>query len=134
RVIAAPLSTTWRGGLRPPAATEPAGDLADDLDVIPSACGRLERPADALHPALAVGDGAFGFRPTRGRGQHHVRHLGGLGEEDVLDDQVLEPAEKADGSRLVGLAASRVLTDYVQGAQVPMIHRLEHLAQVPALL
>ncbi len=59
--------------------------------------------------------------------------LRSLGREDVLHDQVVEPAEQAHGPRLVGFAARRVLTHDVSGSQLAMLHRLEHLAEVVAL-
>ena len=73
------------------------------LDVVAGAGRRLERAAHALHATLAVGDGALRLGPPRGRRQHDVRELGGLGEEDVLHDQVVEAAQQAHGARLVGL-------------------------------
>src|SRR5665213_2653907 len=63
-----------------------------------------------------------------------MRQLGGLGEEDVLHDQVVKAAQEAHGASLVGLAARRVLADYVERLQLVVVHRLEHLAEVIALL
>ena len=52
-----------------------------------------EGAADTLDPPLAVRDGALGLAPARRGGQHHVRELGRAGEEDVLDDEVVESLE-----------------------------------------
>ena len=62
-----------------------------------------------------------------------MRHLRGVGEEDVLHHQVIEAAQKTDSATLVRLAARRVLADDVERAEVAAIHRLEHLAQMPPL-
>jgi hypothetical protein len=82
--------------------TQAAGELADDFDVIAGAFGGLERFADSLHPAFAASHGALGFAPSGGRWQDHVCHLGRLGQEDVLDDQVLEAGEQVQGPVLIG--------------------------------
>ncbi len=77
-----------------PVVPEPLGEAADDLDVVAGVPGRVERLAHALHPPLAVRDGALGLAPARGRRQDDVGHLGGAGQEDVLDDQVVEALEQ----------------------------------------
>ena len=117
-----------------PTAAQPLCQLADDVDVIPRARRRFKGAANPLHAAFAVGHRALGFSPTCGRGQDDVRQLRGLGEKDVLDDEVVEAAEQAHRARLVSLAACRILADDVDRAQVTTVHRLEHLAQVPAFL
>ena len=45
---------------------------------------------------------------------------------------MVEPAQEAHRAGLVRLAARRVLAHDVHRAQVAAVHRLEHLAQVPA--
>ena len=59
---------------------------------------------------------------------------GGPGEEDVLDDQVLEALEQLVRVLGVGLGLGRVLADDVERRQLAALHRLEHLGQVPAVL
>ena len=49
-----------------------------------------------LHLPVGVGDRAVLLRP-RGSRQHHVGMERGLGEEDVLDDQVLQLREPGAG-------------------------------------
>ena len=68
------------------------------------------------------------------RGQHDVGDLGGLRQEHVLHDDVLEAVEQADRALLVGLRLHRVLAEDEQRRQVAVLHRLEHLREVPALL
>ena len=59
---------------------------------------------------------------------------GGLRQEQVLDDQEVEPREQVDGARLVRLRLDRVLADAVDGGQLAALHRVEHPRQVPAAL
>src|SRR5450759_3411331 len=89
---AADLLPNLLGGGVSPIGTEALGDLADQLDVVAGAFRRAERTAHALYAPLAVGDRALRLSPPRSRGQHHVRELGGLGEEDVLHDEMVEAA------------------------------------------
>src|SRR6266852_1199815 len=91
------------GGRLPPVAPEAPRDLADDLDVVTRPRRRLERASHALHATFAAGYRSLRLGPSGRRGQNDVCKLGGLCQEDVLHDQVLEAAEQADGSRLVGL-------------------------------
>ena len=89
---------------------------------------------DALDPALAVGNRAFGFTPARGRREHHIGHLGGRRQEDVLNDEAVKPLQPVPGLRLVGLGLERVLSEHVERAELAPLHRLEHLRHVPAAL
>ena len=83
--------------------TEVGSDGEQDLDVVTRVAGRVERLADELHSTLGVGDRAVGLAPRRRSGQHDVGELGGLGEEDVLHDQVVEVAQQLDRVIDVGL-------------------------------
>jgi hypothetical protein len=112
---------------------EPAGDLDDDPDVVPRPLGRLERSPHTLHPALAVGDGAFGLAPRRARRQDDGGQLRGAGQEDVLHDEVVEVAEQLDGVLALGLRLRGVLADHVQGGHLTVLHGLEHPRQVQAV-
>ncbi len=70
---------------------EPPRELVDDLDVVARLAGRVERLAHALHAALARGDGPLGLRPAGTARQHDVGELGGLRQEEVLHDEMVEP-------------------------------------------
>ena len=111
-----------------------AASSRDDLDVVAGARRRVDRLADPLHAALAAGDGALGLAPGGRAGQHHVRRLGGVGQEDVLHHQALQALEELAGAVGVRLGAQRVLADDVGGGELAFLHRLEHLRQVHALL
>jgi len=113
---------------------EPLAELVDDLDVVARLAGRVERLAHALHAPLGARDRALGLGPARRRGQHDVRELCGLREEDVLHDEMVEPFEQLDRMLLVGLRLRRVLADHVQRTQVAALHRVEHLREVLAAL
>ena len=67
------------------------------------------------------------------RGQHDVGDLGGLRQEHVLHDDVLEALEQLDRALLVGLRLHRVLAEDVERLERAVLHRLEHLREVPAL-
>lgn len=58
--------------------------------------------AEALHAALGVGLHAVGFAPGGG-GEDDVGHLGGFGEEDVDDDEVVESLERFLAVVLIGV-------------------------------
>ena len=81
--------------------------------------GRLEGLAGALHPALAVGGGALALAPRRGRGEHDVGELGGLGEEDVLDHQVVQALEPPGHRGGVRVGLHGVLTDDEEVGELP---------------
>jgi hypothetical protein len=101
------------GRLVRPVLSQAPGDLEEDLDVVPGPGRRLERLAHPLDAALGVGDGALRLAPRRAGGQDHVGHLGRLGHDDVLDDEVVEALEQFDGVAHVGLGLSRVLAQDV---------------------
>src|ERR1700687_2433831 len=131
---AAALVPHLLGGWGSPVGAETSSDFGDDLDVVACAGRRLERTTDALHSALAVGDGALRLSPAGGGGQHNVSELSGLRQEDVLDHEVIEPAEQSNRAGLVGLGSGRVLADDVNRLELAVLHRLEHLAEVIAAL
>ncbi len=121
------------GGRLAPVGAHAVGDRADDPAVVARLAGRVERLAHALDAALGVGDGALALAPGRARGQHDVGQLGGLRQQDVLDDEEVEAREQLARVLDVGLGLRRVLADHVQRAQLAALHALEHLRQVPAV-
>ena len=105
---------------------ESACEVVDDLDVVAGIGGRVVRLAYALHAPLARGDRALDLAQRRRRGEDDVGELGGAREEEVLDDEVVEPLEQPLGALLVRLSLGGVLADDVDGAQLSPLHRLEH--------
>ena len=51
---------------------------------------------------------------------------------DVDHDEMIEPLQRPDGPGRVGFGLGRVLADHEQCAEVTVLHRLEHLAEVAA--
>ena len=111
---------------------EAARELVDDLDVVAGLARRVVRLSHALHAPLARGDGSLDLAERRRRREDDVRELRGRREEEVLDDEVVEPVEQPLGALLVRLALGRVLAHDVDRAQLAVLHRLEHPGQVEA--
>ena len=109
-----------------PAGAHPVGELEDDRQVVARAGRRLDGLAHALDATLGVGDGALALGPRRGGRQDHVGELGGLRQEQVLDDEELETGQQLDGALLVRLGLDRVLADAVHGGELAALHRVEH--------
>ena len=122
------------GGLVVPFVAEPRGEVDQDPRVVARLAGRVERLAAALHAPLAVRDRALRLGPAGRRGQDDVRHLRGRGEEDVLDDEVLEAADQLLDVMRVGVGLDGVLAEHEQRRQLAALHRLEHLGHVPPVL
>ena len=118
------------GARRAELVAEAPSELVDDLDVVAGSPGGVVRLAHALHAALARGDGALDLAQRRRRREDDVGELRGAREEEVLDDEVVEPLEQPLGALLVRLSLRRVLADDVDGAQLAVLHRLEHPGQM----
>jgi Protein involved in mRNA turnover and stability len=97
------------GGSRAEIVTEAATELVDDLDVVARLARRVVRLAHALHASLARGHRPLDLAQRRRRGQHDVGELGRARDEEVLDDEMVEPFEQALGALLVGFSLRRVL-------------------------
>ena len=110
-----------------PIVPQPPRQVAQDRDVVAGLARGLERLAHALHAPLAARHGPLALAPRRRRGKHHVGHLGGPRQEDVLHHEVVELLEQVDRACLVGLGLARVLADDVERPQLVPLHRLEHL-------
>jgi hypothetical protein len=102
----------------------PACQLLDDPQVVACLSRRLFRLADPLHAPLGVRDRALALGPRRRGGQHDVRELGGLGQEQILDDEERQPLEDVDHPVLIGLGLCRVLADHVEHVLVAARHRV----------
>ena len=113
-------------------SAEPPPQLAEDLPVRATLAYGLHRLADPLDAALAVGERTIFFREAGG-GQHHVRYLGGLVQEDVLDDQELQALERLLRTVEIGLAEERVLAGDVHGLDPALEHLLDHIGDDQAL-
>ena len=84
------------------------GQVAQDVDLAAPRGGR-HRLVAAQHPALQGGDGPLDLAEG-GAGQHDMGAGGGLGQERVDDDEVLEASSAAAWSRsadTIGLVDSR---------------------------
>ena len=111
-----------------PVEAEAARDLLDDPPVGAGVAGQGHGGAAHLHLAVGVGDGAVLLGPGRGR-QDDVGELRGLGDEEVLHDQVLELGERAAGVLEVGVGHRGVFALDVHaadGAVVDGMHDLDH--------
>ena len=111
------------GGPRPrcasacvaPVVPHPAGQLEDDGEVVAGLAGRLERLADALDPALGVGDRALASRPRPPAAGRTTS-----ASSAVLVRKMSWTTRKSRSSRrwiaccLVGLRLDRVLADHVE--------------------
>ena len=117
-----------------PVGAHPVRQVEDDRQVVAGPDRRLDRLAHALDAPLRVGDGPLRLRPGGAGRQDHVGQFRGLRQEQVLDDQELQPRQQLDGASLVGLRLDGVLADAVDGGQLATLHRVEHAGQVPAAL
>jgi small GTP-binding protein len=113
---------------------EKVSEVAEDMDVIARIAWRAERLAHALDAPLTAGDGAFRLAPRGRRRQHDVRNLGCLRHEVVLHDDVFDAFEQPPGALRVGLRLHGILAEDVERVQLSVLHRLEHLAQMPSAL
>ena len=109
---------------------EPPGDargqLAGDPPVGARLAGRREGLPHPLDAPLRVGEGAL-LLGERGRGEEHVRVLGRLVQEQVLDDDHVELRQRLLGVVEVGLREERVLADDVHRADPPVEPGLDHV-------
>ena len=94
QLVPDPLGALVVGAVVPVVAEAARPGRCRMLHVVAGLARRVERLAHALHPALGVGDGAVALAPRRRAGQHDVGELRGLGEEDVLHDEVVEALEQ----------------------------------------
>ena len=116
-----------------PIEAKALGQLREDPLVVHRLARRVERLAHALDAALGVRDGAVGLAPRGRARQDHVGELGRLRREDVLHDEEVEAAEQAADAVRVGVGLGRVLADDVAVLQLPGLHAVEHLREVPAV-
>ena len=119
---------TSRGCVYSQSQPDPARELLDDPEVLARLARRLDRLAAELHHAVGVGHGADLLRPG-GRRQHDVGEIRGLGEEDVLHDQVIERGERLARVIDVGVGHRRVLAHDVHAADLALlrgVHDLDH--------
>ena len=111
-----------------PVEAEPAGDLLDDPQILARVSRRLQGDAGELHLTVGVGKRAFLLREGR-CWQHHIGVVGSLGQEQILDHQMLEPAQRRAGVVDIGVRHRRVLAHDVHAADLARmdgIHDLDH--------
>ena len=116
-----------------PVVPESPRELGDDPRVVARIAGRVERLADTLHAPLAVRHRPLGLAPRGRARQDDVGHLRRLCRDDVLDDEEVEPAEQLARVRRIRLRLRGVLADHVERPELAVLHRLEHLRQMPAV-
>ena len=102
-----------------PAEPDPVGDVLHDLPVHPGLPRRVEHLPAELHPAVGVGVGAVLLQVGR-RGQDDVGELGGLGQEDVLDDEEVQRRQRLADLVDVGVGQERVLPEHVHPAHAAL--------------
>src|SRR5579862_4819403 len=107
-------------------------ELAHDRDIVACLARWVERLAAALHAPLAARNGSFRFAPARGCRKDDLGQLAGLGEKNVLDDEMLEAAQQGHRMFLIGLRLRRILADDVERLQLAALDRLEHLCEIPS--
>ena len=105
-----------------PVEPHAAGELLDDPPVLPRLARRRQRLAAELHVAVGVGEGAGLLGPGRGR-QDHVGVVGRLGQEDVLDHQMLELGQRLARVMRVGVGHRRVLAHDVHAPDLAGVDR-----------
>ncbi|MNZ66795.1 hypothetical protein D3C78_850260 [compost metagenome] len=114
-------------GIRPdhPQIAHARRQRAEDLPVGPGLARRADRAADALHPALAVGEGAVLLGKGRRR-QHHVGQLGRLGHRQLDHHQKVQRAQGVLDVVLVGVGEHRLLAHDHQRLEVAGQRRRGH--------
>ena len=88
--------------------------------------GRIDRLAAELDEPVGVGEGP-GLLGERARRQDDVGEVRGLGQEDVLDDEMLERGERIARVVRVGVRHRRVLAHDVHAADAAVADRVHHL-------
>ena len=88
--------------------------------------GQVERRPSDLHLTVGIGIGAelFGMRGGR---QHDIGMPGGFGEEDVLNDEMLELGKRRAGMDLVGIRHGRVFAHDVHALDRSVMDRVDDL-------
>ena len=108
------------------------GEQLGDLPVL-VAGERLHHLAHRRDAALGVGEGAVLLEEARTR-QEDVRELGGLVEEQVLDDDALHGAQRSFNVLGVGVGLDDVLTFAIERLEGTVHRRFEHIGDAQARL
>ena len=104
-----------------PGEADALREILDQLPVLARLAGRADDGTADLHLAVGVGEGAPFLRMGGGR-QDHVGEPRRLGEEDVLDDEVLQMGERLADMALVGVRHGRVLAHDVHALDAALMH------------
>src|SRR5580704_18342310 len=102
------------------------------LKIVANSSWRWHGAAHTLHSTFARSHGAFAFKGASRGGEHNVGQFSGLGIEKILHQKEFQPAQPLQSAIPVGLRVSGIFTQHVECGEVAVIHRLEHIAQVPA--
>ena len=121
-----------RGMLIGPTSAHTVGQFHGDAPVRFALTQRLKDLVEALDAPLCAGEGALLFKRRRSR-QHHVGIAAGLGEEDVLHHEQVEPLECARHAIGICVGADHVFTRQIHRLQLAVIDRIHHLVVVQAL-
>ena len=113
-----------------PVVSQRGGHSTDDGGVGAGLSGGSQRRPDSLNPPFARGNCPLGLAPVGGGRKHHIGHLGGAGQEDVLHHHEFQSLQEVASSLDVGFGVGGVLSDHIDAAQQPLFHGLEHLGQV----
>ena len=104
----------------------PGREVLDDPEVLPRLARQRQRHAAHLHLAVGVGHGAVLLRPGRG-GKDDVGIGAGLGQEDVLHDEMLEMRQRAARVVQIGVRHRGVLAHDVHALDLVVVHRVHDL-------
>ena len=105
--------------------THQGRDLADDLP-FGQAGDRLDRLADPLDPAFAVGEGTVLFGKA-GTGQDDMGKFGGLGMEEILNNQKFNRRKSLADMVGIGIGMSRILAEDKDPLEIALRAFVEHL-------
>ena len=108
------------------------GEQLGDFPVL-VAVGRLHHLAHRLDAALGVGEGAVLLEEGRAR-QEHVRVVGGLVEEQVVDDHAVHRREPGGDVLGVGVGLEDVLALDVDRLERAIDRGVEHVGDAQARL
>ncbi len=109
-------------------------EQAHDLDVVLRVARRVDRLAHPLNAALTARDRPFTLSPGGGSREHNVGEFGGLGQEQILDHEMIQTFQKLYRVSHVRFRLRRIFADDVEAREIPALHCFEHEREVPPVL